>query len=262
MLNTTSPTTPARLPAKRGLQWFLEVAHAVRQKPLLWLSAALVVAAAHGAVLTVWTAMLAAAQQPDVSGFSVAVATIVLTPIFLLCSLPLPVAVFSGAARRQFLPHFQGAHALHRILHALALNALLAVLLFAAYFGMALLWLSVANRLHAFFELGSAVCVCLLAICAFWLTFFILLAQVLAACDTPFLCALARAARAALQPACAVHATALATGTVAAFGALVVFESLAPHAWLLALACAYAFALDALITPWLMARDIFSAKAE
>lgn len=262
MLNTTCPAAPARLPAKRGLQWFLEVARAVRQRPLLWLPAALVVAAAQNAVLAVWFMLLAAAQQPGVRGFSVAIAVIMLTPIFLLCSLPLPVAVFSGAAGRQFFPDFQGAHALRRLLHALALNALLAALLFVAYVGISMLWLSVAARFPAILEIGSAVCLCFLAISAFWLTFFILLAQVLTACGTPFFSALAHAARAALSRACLKHAAALAVCTTGTFAALAVFDSLAPHAWLLALACAYAFALDALITPWLMARDMFSAAAE
>ena len=268
MSNTTISTTPARLPAKRGLLWFAEVLRAVRAKPLLWLPAALVLVVMQGAVLTVWTAMLAATEEPNVvSAFSVATAAITLTPLFLLCSLPLPVALFSGAAGRQFFHDFQGTHPLRRLLHALVFNALLAALLFAAYFGVFLLWLSIIAALqphmhYTNLEAASAVCASLLAVCAFWLAFLILLAQVLAACGTPFLRALVRAARAALRPACVVHAAALATGVAAAFVVVVTFDSLAPHTWQLALACAFAFSLDALITPWLMARDMFSAGAE
>lgn len=246
----------------------METLRAVRAKPLLWLPAALVLVAVQSAVLALWAAKLAAETNQDfLSGFAVAMSAITLTPIVLLCSLPLPVAAFSGAARRQFLPHFHGSHPLRRLLHALGFSALLAALLIAACAATLLLWYSIIAALqphmhYVSLEIVSAVCACLLAVCVFWLALLILMAQVLAACGTPFLLALARAASAALRPACVVHATALATGTAAAFAALMEFDSLAPHTWLLALVCAYAFALDALITPWLMARDMFGTEAE
>ena len=245
----------------RGLQWFLEAARAVRQKPLLWLSAALALVVAQGAVVMVWIVMLAAAHEQDVSVFADAfAASIMLTPIFLFCSMPLFVAAFSGAARRQFLPHFPGAHPLHRMLHALGFIVLLAALLYSTF--VVIVWMYYSDGSSEFFEI---LCLCLLVVGLFWLAFLILLAQVLAACGTPFLYALARAARAALRPACVVHATAFATGTIAAFAAfaaLVMFDSPVPHTWLLVLVCSCAFALDALITPWLMARDMFGTMPE
>lgn len=194
---------PTRLPAMRGLQWFLEAARAVRQKPLLWLPAALVLLAAQSAVPALWAAKLAAKTNQDfLSGFAVAMSAITLTPIVLLCSLPLPVAAFSGAARRQFLPHFQSAHPMRRLLHALGFSALLAALLIASNAATLLLWYSIIAALqphmhYVSLEIVSAACACLLAVCVFWLAFLILLAQVLAACGTPFLYALARTARAA-----------------------------------------------------------------
>ena len=261
MSNTTFPTAPARLPAKRGLQWFAEVLRAVRAKPLLWLPAALVATAAQVVLLMDFHRTLV-----EIDGGPDAFFALVFEPVPHLSAMLLLAALFSGAARRHFLPAFSGTPPLRRLIHALAFSALLAVALIGALFVWLLVYMLIIfvpflnmemENPSALFSIITIACTFGLAASGSCLTFLALLAQALAACGTPFFTALSRAARAALQPAILVHAAALAAPSVAAIALL-----LDPKLIALLAAAICAFALDALITPWLMARDMFSAGAE
>ena len=255
--------TPATIPAKRGLQWFLETLRAVRAKPLLWLPAALVVTAAQMAMLMDFHRTLV-----EIDGGPDAFFALVFEPVPHLSAMLLLAALFSGAARRHFLPAFSGTPPLRRLIHALAFSALLAVALIGALFVWLLVYMPMSFVLFlssqmenpenpgALFSIITIACTFGLAASGSYLTFLALLAQALAACGTPFFTALSRAARAALRPASLVHAAALAAPSIAAIP-LLDPKLIAPLA-----VAIYAFALDALITPWLMARDMFGTEVE
>ena len=264
-------TAPAKLPALRGIHWFVEAWRAALQKPLLWLPAALLVTAAHAALLMEFNRELV-----EIDGGPGAFMALVFQPVPHLSATLLLAALFSGAARRLFLPAFSGTPPLRRLLHALAFSALLAVALIGALF----VWLLVYGQMSfvpflllemenpenpgALFSIITIACTFGLAASGFCLTFWALLAQALAACGTPFFTALSRVARPALQPASLVHAAALAALSIAAIAMHDALTPNIPNTLLLALLAAAicAFALDALITPWLMARDMFKAAEE
>lgn len=263
MPDATFPTTPARLPAVRGLQWFWEALRAVCQKPLLWLPAALVVTAAHTALLMDFHRTLV-----EIDGGPDAFMALVFQPVPHLSAMPLLAALFSGAARRHFLPAFSGTPPLRRLIHALAFGALLAAGLIGALFVWLLVYMQISfvpfllmemenqENPSVLFSIITIACTFGLAASGFCLTFLALLAQALAASGTPFLQAISGATRAALRPASLVHAAALAVPSITAI------TLLDPKLIALLAAAVYAFALDALITPWLMARDMFGTEAE
>ncbi len=223
------------------------------QKPLLWLPAALTIVTAQSAVAAAWIVVVTVTENS--SGFFAAVCILVLMPLSISGVLPLLTLIFSGAAHRHFLPAVQNAHPLRRLLHAIFFSAWLTALLLAVYAGALWLWFSITASRPTVFAAASIACIFLLAACSLWLVLLILLAQVLSACCLPFFTALIHASRAALHPACSAHAATVAALTTIAIALHITLDITTAPLLLLAIT-AYAFALDALIVPWLMARKI------
>ena len=245
--------TPARLPAMRGLQWFLEAARAVRQKPLLWLPATLLLGALHVALFMLWLITLSMVMD---KGFLMMQA-VFLSPALMLSVLPLLVVPCSGAAHRHFLPASHKAPLLHRLEHALALAlvALLAATLLELC-ALGLIYLASDSALTSIGTLGCTTA-CALAV-ALW----VLLAQALATCGVPWRDALARAARAAVHPAFLCHVAILTCAAAAEISVCLAVGRYSTPFKILYYSAPFALMLEMLITPWLMARDMFSTGAE
>lgn len=246
---------PTKIPAIRGLQWFWETLRAVQQKPLLWLPAVLLLATLHVALFMLWLITLSTVMD---KGFLMMQA-VFLSPALMLSVLPLLVVPCSGAAHRHFLPASYIAPLLRRLEHALALALvalLAATLLELCALGLIYLADKVAGALALIGTLGCTTA-CALAV-ALW----VLLAQALATCGVPWRDALARAARAAVHPAFLCHVAILTCAAAAEISVCLAVGRYSTPFKILYYSAPFALMLEMLITPWLMARDMFSSGAE
>ena len=240
--------TPARLPAKRGLQWLADGWHTARAHPRLWLAALAGLVLLHA--MGIWLFKLFSYNSA------------IFLPVITLATLPPPAVASCGTLQRPFASSAPGASLPRRLMHALVLTLLLTALLLALLRGD--LWLlKLAMTEGAAQPLANAaltICTPAAPMTGLLLTFWILLAQALAACGQPLTTALARSAQATWRnlPALCVHA-------IAFLFCFFVEMWLPLKVWLplpLTLPVDIIIILEMLITPWLMARDMFSAGAE
>lgn len=232
----------------RGLQWFLEAARAVRQKPLLWLSAVLLLATLHVALFMVWLHTLSTSMD---KGYFMMLA-VFLSPALMLSVLPLLAASCSGAAHRHFLPAKHKAPLQRRLGHALALA--LVALLAAALLELCALGLIYLASDSALTSIGTLGCT---TACALAVALWVLLAQALAVCGVSLHAALTRAACATMHPAFLCHVAILTCAAAAEISVCLAVGRYSTPFKILYYSAPFALMLEMLIAPWLMARDMF-----
>lgn len=266
-------TVPAKLPARRSIHWFVEAWRAAFQKPLLWLPATLALAAVQVLLLAACLYVLAAVMMgssntsfPGVFGAVIAMMLcLLLLPVLSLGALPLFVAPFSEAARKHFLHGFPGTSAPRRFWLALLFSALLATLLALVLLVPLWGWGTFLNTRRIptdADEIFLAAYVFCSSACALWCAFLILLTQTLAACGASLRVALARAAHAAVRPAFLCHIATLTCVVAALLSMYFATMRHGVHFKILDYGALFALMLEMLITPWLMARDMFGTEAE